>query len=434
MAATDPIQSVTREVYPVYFATGLRTRLRELASVPLSTSYDFLTVYVDLRPLGDEPQRRGGIVGIRQELEGVIPPDSDRSERGESLRADYARVLATLDSDEYTSAHGLVIVACNAAGVYEVLPLAFPVENNVIVGPEPGLADLARYSEDYPSYAVLLLDQKSASLMTFVQGRPRRSLNVRGTGYPRKQQQGGWSQRRYQMRADERTEAFVRGVAEETRRVLDETGVKMLILAGNDQITSAVRNELHESIQQFIIGTVNLPIEASPTDIVEVVQPIVNQVERDREAAAVQAVRDGVGTGTGAGGAADVLRALEAGQVQMLVMNDDFQAEGWTDLVLGLYGVGPKPTTHPMGGNVDDILSLPLDQTFVRLALQTDAEIEIVASNVPVSEEEQTEIRDPETTDMPRSEPAKALDEFGGVGATFRFVIGAESQDASANA
>jgi peptide subunit release factor 1 (eRF1) len=363
----------------------------------------------------------------------VIPPDRDRTERAKSLRADRDKVLATFDQiDEYTAAHGLVIVACDALDVYEVLPLAFPVDTHVVVDPEPGLADLARYAEDYPRYAVLLLDQKYAVLTIFAQGRPSRSVRVRGSGYPRKQMQGGWSQHRYEGRAEERSEAFVRRVAEETRSVIDESGVPMLVLAGDDRITSAIEKDLHETIQSLVIGTVNLKIESTPAEMVEVVQPIVDQAERDREATAVQAVHEAIGMGTGAGGAADVMHALQAGQVDTLVMNDDFQGTGWADYTMYLYGVGSKPETHPAGGGIENIREITLDHAFVRLALYTNAEIEIVASEVPVSEG--GEIRDPEEDPRPRSEPAKSLDEFGGVGAILRFTVGTESGGSSRNA
>ena len=77
---------------------------------------------------------------------------------------------------------------------------------------------------------VLVLDQVNANLMIVDQGTRRQSVRVLGNDYPRRQQTGGWSQRRLQARAEERINAFVRSVAEETRRELEATGVKHLIL------------------------------------------------------------------------------------------------------------------------------------------------------------------------------------------------------------
>ena len=64
-----------------------------------------------------------------------------------------------------------------------------------------------RLVEDNPVYVVLLADQEEARLDFISYGRLSRQSTLESSLYPVKQQQGGWSQRRYQARADERIEA-----------------------------------------------------------------------------------------------------------------------------------------------------------------------------------------------------------------------------------
>ncbi|HET6263131.1 MAG TPA: hypothetical protein VFG99_12965, partial [Chloroflexia bacterium] len=136
---------------------------------------------------------------------------------------------------------------------------------------------------------------------------------------------------------------------------------------------------------------------------------------------AVQKVRDNVGAQTlGVAGAVDTLRALAIGQVQTLVMNDDFSATGWADYTLPLFGLGEIPAEHPAAGDVANLRVTKLEDEAVRLALLNGGEVELIQTVVPISETEGT----PHAGDeIPRTEPAKALDELGGIGAVLRYDI-----------
>jgi hypothetical protein len=58
----------------------------------------------------------------------------------------------------------------------------------------------------------------------------------------------------------------------------------------------------------------------------------------------------------------------------------------------------------------------------MRLAIQTGADIELIAPAVSVSAEEQEHIPDADEP-LPRSGDARALDVMGGIGATLRFAL-----------
>jgi peptide subunit release factor 1 (eRF1) len=138
---------------------------------------------------------------------------------------------------------------------------------------------------------------------------------------------------------------------------------------------------------------------------------------------AVQTVEDNLGTGENAvSGVEDVLTALQTGQVMTLVMTDDFDASGWADYTLPVFGTGKLPTTHPAGGETDSIVAVSLSNELVRLAVQFDAEIEIVHSTAPVDVADDGSI--PQAgQDKPRAAAARALDDLGGVAAILRFPL-----------
>jgi hypothetical protein len=461
--AIDPVQRIRDFEHDSPLARDLTADLERLAELPPSIEAPYLTVNLDWRPEGSEPgripppppkrsqrrahrhdpgtPRRPARLEVLHQLDDLVEHHGPRGPVFESLSADARRIEEYLDHELEPAAKGVVIVACGARGVFEPVPLDVPVATNVTVRPIPSLRELVHVAEDFPPYAVLVADGREAFLWLFERQTWARGVELEASDYPRKQKQGGWSQRRYQARADERLDHFAKAIAEETRRALDgesdptgdgrpsersaqgnmPSSIPYLIVAADEPMRSALHEEFHHTVHDRIIGQLQLPVEASITQVVAAAEPVVEQHERRLEMEAVQAVRDGVGAQTdGVAGPADTLLALESGGVMKLVMNDDFAEAGWADYTLPLYGVGPVPRTHPAGGDVADIVPTAVADELVRLALQTDADVELVRTAVPISPDELEHVPDADDP-KPRSDAGRALDELGGVGAILRF-------------
>ena len=445
--ATDPVQQIRELEHDTPLAMDLTATLARLAALPPSTEAPYLTVSLDWRPEGSAPgrfeapepkrserrapreedgaPRRPAWQELRRDLEETVNSYGPRGAAFESLTADMERLTTYLDEELDPAATGVVVIACHQQGVFEPVPLDVPIDSGFTVGPIPSLRHLARAADDYPPYAIIVADQRDAFLWLMAGQTWDRGVALEASGYPRKQQQGGWSQQRYQNRADERVEAFARTIAEETRRALGEGGdqIDYLIVAADEPMFTALNAEFHETVKQRILGRIHLPIDAGITEVAAEADPLVEEAERKREMEAVQAVRDGVGAGAkGVAGAEDTITALETGQVMTLVMNDDFAQPGWADYTLPLFGVGSPPAEHPAGGDVANLVPTTVEDEAVRLALQIGAEVQLVRSAVPVGEEEQEQIPDA-AEPTPRSEAARALDEMGGIGAVLRYAL-----------
>jgi hypothetical protein len=447
--ATDPVQQIRALEHETPLALDPGEALARLAALPPAAEAPYLTVNLDWRPDGSAPgrlpppetkrsQRRAGREeegasrrpaweGLRRELDDLVNGYQAHSAAFESLSADLARLASYLEEELDPAAQGVVAVACQQQGVFEAVPLDVPVATGFHVGPIPALRELAAAAEDNPPHAVLVADQRDAALWVLSGRTWERGVQLEATDYPRKQQQGGWSQKRYQARADERVEAFARTIAEEVRRELGEgpRAIPYLILAAEEPMSSALHAALHETVASRIIGQITVQKETGIADVAAAAAPLVDAVERQRELDAVLAARDGAGAGgQGVTGPVDTLTALETGQVMTLVMNDDFACPAWADYTFPLYGVGEIPRQHPAAGDRANLVATRLEDEVVRLALQTGAAIEIVRSAVPVSAEEQERVPDAETA-TPRAEAARALDDLGGIAATLRFALDA---------
>lgn len=422
--ATDPVELVRHTEAETPFTANLNETLQRLANLAPSTGAPYLTLTLDWRPEGSKPNSRAGRAFFDQQRDELFQGDryEPHTPEFESVSADLEQISAYLDGEIDPAVQGLVVVACSAQGVFEPVQLSEPLENGLIVGPTPSLRALAKQLDDSSAFAVIHADQREAHVIIVEGAARRRDVEIRGNDYPRHQAQGGWSQRRFQMRADERVDAFLREIAQETEHLLQENQIESIVLAGNEQITSALEEELSQQLQQRLVGSTRLDIRASEQELLEAVLPIVEEAERQREHDTIDRVLNGAGPGGGAvTGPDETLTALQAGQVMKLVINDDLELDGWADYSLPLYGVGPVPRQHPAGGDSSTLTSVPLQDELVRLAVQTGAEIEIVRTNPPVQPDE--DVNDMEVGSLPQTDRARKLGELGGVAAILRFVL-----------
>jgi hypothetical protein len=220
----------------------------------------------------------------------------------------------------------------------------------------------------------------------------------------------------------------VRVVADQTELTVKQTGIDQIVLAGDEQITTMLRDALTEAVRDCVVGEIRVDPHKPEEDVIIESLPLVEQAERAHEAEAVGRIENGAGPGGGSvTGPEETLTALQSGQVMELVMNDDFSMAGWADFTMPLYGVGEPPARHPAGGDPTNIVPVALEDELIRLAILEDAEIEIVRTTPPVAPDEMPDDVD---NGRPRTEAAQRLDKLQGVGGILRFVLSGDQSTA----
>ncbi len=438
--ATDPTRSIRRFDHPSTFDIPADELLDRLAALPPQTSVPYLTITLDWTIAGGNPGRRdapetkrsqpqpedGGshrpaLNELDKEMERLITDHGPRGEVYDALVASRDRISAWLESELDPAASGVYIVAHEPSGVFEATGLNLPVETSITLSPAPRIYKLVRMIEDHPTYAVLQADQENATLSFITRGARDRSVQLESSLYPRRHQQGGWSQARFQRRADERVEAFARDTIDQVERALRETGVDVLILAASEVMLSALTNEMPDRLKDVVVDTVRMESVVSPDEKIAQTLPVAEQAERAREQESVTRLKDAIGqAGWGAAGPDESIRKLQNGQVDTLVMSDTFEGDGWADYDMHLFGAGNLPTSHPAGGDVTSLVQVDLRDELVRLALSTGAEVDIIHSAEPVNED--IEVRDADE-EMPMTDAARELVDMGGVGVILRYAM-----------
>ncbi|MEA2974137.1 MAG: peptide chain release factor subunit 1, partial [Actinomycetota bacterium] len=258
-----------------------------------------------------------------------------------SVEADLHRISDFVRGGiDRSTTRGLAMFSCSADGFWRVVELAVSVPNVIVVNATPHIRVLESVVDQYLRFAVLLVDRQRARILLFEQG-----LLVDKQEHfdqlPRHDDDGG------QMRHDAvagHTDAaaahHLRRAAQAAFAAFQEQPFDHLILGTPDAIARDVERELHPYLRDRIAARLSIPVAARDGEIAQAALEVEAGVERAREAALVERLRQAVGAGTGAAvGLADVLTALVARRVETLLVSEGYEAPGWRCRACGYVGV-----------------------------------------------------------------------------------------------
>jgi protein required for attachment to host cells len=402
--------------------TNLAEDLRELAQRAPDAERPYLTVTLDYQPDGGQPNFRPATRWLKEREQELAAEHGPRGPLYDAVTEGMRALHEALDGLANEPPQGVIFVAQPAAGEFRTIPLAVPAPNSATVCPTPNLAPLARLTDAWEPFALLVADSKQAFLHTFTLG--SRAREVAMTNAKRDLQPGAVSNRMIEWKAlsaaEQALENFAKAIAEETWRVMNEDAIPQLIIAADDQLTSTLKDHLPKEVRDRFIGTMAADIRDTPAVLLQRALPVIEEAKRAREEDVVQRLTTAALSpgGLGVFGVAETLAALQNGQVQDLVLADDFAARGWADDALGIVGAGEVPTEHPAGGDVNDLRPIDLVDAMIRLAIQTDARVTFVTTRNRAVTESPNEA---EETHGERDGAAQALQEHGGIGAILRF-------------
>ena len=298
----------------------------------------------------------------------------------------YETVLEAIDAvvdGAYQEGRGLGVIA-DGSGVLHVEHHSEPPATDTGQwGPLPALVPILEWHQSQPAYAAVLADRLGADLVGVRRHRPDTHVEAGGKDYPmRKVGPGGWSQRRFQQRAENTWEHNADGVADELVALVDRVGASVVAVAGDVRAVQLLRQALPSQVDHLVHEidggrTADGSEEAVTAEIQRVLQ---EEVERTTEAVLAKfeeeqgqhdRATDGVGT---------TVSALAMGQVAGLLI--DPAALGGR---LGWFG--PEPTQLATDGGalaamgVSSPAQAPLTDVVVRAALGTGAGVRVVASD-----------------------------------------------------
>ena len=143
-------------------------------------------------------------------------------------------------------------VALFAAGDEIVLRrfLSRPVADSISVGATPRVLRLLEWQQDNPRYAVVLSDRQGAEIHVISGHETESTAEVEGSDdWPiQKVAPGGWSQRRFQNRAENSWEANAKSVVDELAKIAASEELDFVVIAGDVRAIQFIKEHLPHEI------------------------------------------------------------------------------------------------------------------------------------------------------------------------------------------
>lgn len=321
----------------------------------------------------------------------------DSPERG-SFEKDAERIRQYLDQPRDPACHGLAIFACSGTELFEAITLETPFDDHwMFVGSLPHLYPLAKLVDTYTRYAAVLLDTNKARIMVFGMAATERDERI-VNDKTRRSSKGGWSQARYQRRADNVHMHHMKEVVDALDKIVREEGINQIVISADDNVLPKLREQMPAHLIEKIVDTVPLQRHDGGETALEASFEAIRMRDAETDAEKVQELLDEWNSGgLGVVGPEATLSAFQLGQVDELIITGSVDTLKPVQKLPDDAATEMKADTSAPQGPVDDA-RLKLSAELIKRAQQTAARIRFI-------------------------EDAALLEEVGGVGALLRFRI-----------
>jgi hypothetical protein len=246
-------------------------------------------------------------VSVYLRTEPDIENAAQRSEvRWRNLRGDLETagvdddVLEQIDAlvpEAHLDGAGLAVIA-DAGGVRLVDhgPLR-DTDDRAVVGDVPVLAPIVRWRQEQPTALVVLADRQGADVFALRRSDPDIERTVEGADQPiRKVGPGGWSQRRYQERAENTWEENAESVADVVHRLADRVEPRVIAIAGDVRAVTLLQGALRDELRSRVrVVAGERPWEGSGDAIPDEVHDVVAEAVRADGDAVPERLREELG-------------------------------------------------------------------------------------------------------------------------------------------
>jgi peptide subunit release factor 1 (eRF1) len=319
----------------------------------------------------------------------------EHSPERESFDNDVTRIQEHLETLDTTALQAVAIFASSGSELFESIPLdARIAEHSLFISSVPHLYPLAKIVDNYPRYAAVMLDTNKARIFVFG-GETEREKQIVGEK-TRRSSKGGWSQARYQRRAENFHLLHIKEVVDTLEKIVRDEDIQHVVVASADVAMPILREQLPKELADKIVEMG--PYEDGESgSFIERTMTALREKDAETDVERVQELMDAWKSGgLGVAGPEATLSAFQLGQVDELIIT------GTPDTLKPVQKLPEDAapgdvaviTSHP-GGPGDEGL-LKLSDELITRAQQTAARIRFI-------------------------EDASLLADVGGVGALLRF-------------
>jgi len=277
----------------------------------------------DLRPLAGRP---GPFLTL------LLPAPSHHADAAERFAIERKTALKAVSGDwpaddlealdrelaalPHAAGAGLIVIR-STAGESLIEFIDDPVEPAVFEGKYPRLAPLIESRQRTIAHVVVEADLAGADLTAFDGGDVLATGVVEGeTEFIHRGHAGGWSQRRFQQRAENTWEENADDVADSARRLADRVHARLIAVAGPDRARTMVVKSLADAPMSIVSLSAG-----NPDGIADEVTRLTADIAASDTVEMIQRARQSMATAEHFVG--DILTAVTNGRVETLIVHDD---------------------------------------------------------------------------------------------------------------
>jgi peptide subunit release factor 1 (eRF1) len=196
----------------------------------------------------------------------------------------------------------------------------------------PWLRPLLEVVEDSDHFCVVLIDKQRARVLTVDASGMEQHAEIL-SDVPNKHATTGtdhiWSQTQMERDHSKHVQWHVKRVAEELHGVVDRTKVSRIVIGGPVEATSTFLNELPKRLEQMVIKTISIPLDASYERLVAELRAVQEKTEDEDEARIVDSmITAAMKADRAVIGVTDTLRAIQEQRVYRMIVARDYHIEG----------------------------------------------------------------------------------------------------------
>ena len=341
--------------------------LRDLAAFRAANGCA-ISIYVDL-----DPSATPTIPDVETKFNSVLSEAEKAAETGAAaggrdcrmaLRDDLARIRAWWDDElDRDGAQGIAIFASSADGFFRALPLVDPAGDSVHVGPSLRISPLVS-ALDRDGALVAFVSRERGTVYRFEGGRLVEVADE-SEEQPGQHDQGGWAQARYQRHIDHLVQQHLKSVGGELDKHVRGSGLQIVVV-GPDEMRGDFESALSNEAREAIVGWTTAEAHAGPSDLLEVVRPLLDEARARADEEALARFQELHGRGErSAAGWKQVLDAASDARVEVLLVEEGAQSRAWECPQCGRASAdgGSCPLDGAKLEERDDAVDLALRQT-----------------------------------------------------------------------
>ncbi|GAA1348582.1 hypothetical protein GCM10009636_03930 [Arthrobacter koreensis] len=278
-----------------------------------------------------------------------------------------------------------LLVQQGTVALNELLPGELVLPERISVDPVPDLLPLLKHRPEELPYIVAEVSREDAEIRLLFVGREVSTVeDVEGDKEDiTKLPAGGWSQDKFQRQTEQIWRRNADQVAEQIDRIVDSSGAKLIVLAGDVRARGLVQDQLSEAHKPLVsMIDSHMPVAgAGRRSFEDKVQERIALLWAEEQEQIMDrlAQQQGQANPESVTGFGAVVNALQQAQVELLILNDNALADHHA-LALG---AEPWVATAPEQSLGAEVLGqVPAPAALVRAAALTDASLLLVPDGV----------------------------------------------------